>query len=148
MFHETHNAIKDMFEHCQLLWWILVSPPNTSMINNYPLFDTNLRICCCVRLYVGYSRRRSHAAALVIANIIRVSKCLTWEDTISNGRIRCFLDCKEQPRGIRTRTEGICQNSGSPDYTHICSMIPSGKEMRTLAQRGFTSVWYNRRKIL
>lgn len=147
LFHEAYNMIKDMLWHCQPLWWMLVSSPNTSMIKNSPLFDINLFIWC-VRLYVGHSRRKSQAAASAIANV--VPKCLTWEDTSSNASIHCLLNTQ------RTTTGDTHKNSRK--FLRILEALTAHRsvpwyhlEMRTLAGRGwFTSVWwYNcRRRIL
>lgn len=62
-----------------------------------PLFDINLCIISGMRLYIGWSRRKSHAAAPATANII--PKCLTWEDISSNGGIHHFLDTQRATTG-------------------------------------------------
>lgn len=128
LFHEAYSTIKDMFWHCQPLWWILVFSPNARMIKNSLLFDINLCIWC-VRFYVEYSRRRSYATAPATANV--VSK---WEDTSSNGSILCFLDTQraitgETHKGSRKflRILGALTAYSSVPWYHL--------EMRTFGRK-------------
>lgn len=78
-----------------------------------------------MRLYVGYSRRKSHAAAPVIANL--VPKCLAWGCTSLNESTH-FLDTQ------RVTTVDIYKSSRKllavmeAHSILICFMIPSGNE--------------------
>lgn len=78
-----------------------------------------------MRLYVGYSRRKSHAAAQTIANL--APKCLALEYISLNESIY-FLETQRVTTGDIYKSSRKLLAVMEAHNTLICFMTPSGNE--------------------